>query len=42
METTPTPQTIITDGFRLHPEDEAAMRAGASHYEQPQAPASRH
>ena len=37
METTPTPQNIATDGFRLHPEDEAAMRAEASHYEQPQA-----
>ena len=37
METTPTPQTITTDGFRLHPEDEAAMRAEASHYEQAQA-----
>lgn len=37
METTPTPQTITTDGFRLHPEDEAAMRAEAGHYEQPQA-----
>ncbi|OAN88308.1 NADH-quinone oxidoreductase subunit E [Marinobacter sp. EhC06] len=37
METTPTPQTITTDGFRLHPEDEGAMRAEASHYEQPQA-----
>ncbi|MBL3823703.1 MULTISPECIES: NADH-quinone oxidoreductase subunit NuoE [unclassified Marinobacter] len=37
METTPTLQTITTDGFRLHPEDEAAMRAEASHYEQPQA-----
>ncbi len=30
-------QTIATDGFRLHPEDEAAMREEASHYEQPQA-----
>lgn len=37
MEPTPTSQTITTDGFQLHPEDEAAMRAEASHYEQPQA-----
>jgi len=31
------PQTIATDGFRLNPEDEAAMREEAGHYEQPQA-----
>ena len=31
------PQTIATDGFRLHPEDEAAIRKEAGHYEQPQA-----
>ncbi|KXS52319.1 NADH-quinone oxidoreductase subunit NuoE [Marinobacter persicus] len=30
-------QTIATDGFRLHPEDEAAIREEAGHYEQPQA-----
>ncbi len=42
MEPTPNPQTpdpatIATDGFRLHPDDEAAMRAEVGHYEQPQA-----
>ncbi|SFR48924.1 NADH dehydrogenase subunit E [Marinobacter gudaonensis] len=42
MEPTPNPQTpdpatIATDGFRLHPEDEAAMRTEVGHYEQPQA-----
>ncbi|MBC7184027.1 MAG: NADH-quinone oxidoreductase subunit NuoE [Marinobacter sp.] len=37
MEPTPTSQTITTDGFQLHPEDEAAMREEAGHYEQPQA-----
>lgn len=37
MEPTPSTQTITTDGFRLHPDDEAAMRAEANHYEQPQA-----
>lgn len=37
MEQAPTPQTIATDGFRLDPEDEAAMRAEVGHYEQPQA-----
>ena len=30
-------QTLATDGFRLDPEDEAAMREEAGHYEQPQA-----
>jgi NADH-quinone oxidoreductase subunit E len=30
-------QTIATDGFRLHPEDEAAIGEEAGHYEQPQA-----
>lgn len=30
-------QTLATDGFQLHPEDEAAMRQEAGHYEQPQA-----
>lgn len=30
-------QTLATDGFRLHPEDEAAIREEVSHYEQPQA-----
>lgn len=29
--------TIATDGFELHPEDEAAMLEEAHHYEQPQA-----
>ena len=37
METTPTPKTIATDGFRLHPEDEAAMHEALRHLEQPQA-----
>lgn len=42
MEPTPNPDTvdpntIATDGFRLHPEDEAAIREEAGHYEQPQA-----
>ena len=30
-------RTLATDGFQLHPEDAAAMRAEVSHYEQPQA-----
>lgn len=30
-------QTIATDGFRLHPDDEDAIRTEAGHYEQPQA-----
>lgn len=30
-------QTLATDGFQLHPEDEAAMCEEAVHYEQPQA-----
>lgn len=39
MEQTPpsNQQTLATDGFRLHPEDEAAIRLEASHYERPQA-----
>ncbi|HKK57152.1 NADH-quinone oxidoreductase subunit NuoE [Marinobacter sp.] len=38
MATTPQTERIIgSDGFQLHPADEAAMRAEAHHYEQPQA-----
>lgn len=38
MATKPQTERIIgSDGFQLHPADEAAMRAEAHHYEQPQA-----
>lgn len=39
MEQTPASdqQTLATDGFQLHPEDEASIREEARHYEHPQA-----